>query len=71
MNRLRFSDLTGWFALLIVLAVLPAVLGSYGQGVMLQLFGWIALTASWVAFSGMTGYISLGHAVFYGLGGYV
>ncbi|HCP78004.1 MAG: branched-chain amino acid ABC transporter permease [Pusillimonas sp.] len=71
MNRLRFSDLTGWFVLLIVLAVLPAMLGSYGQGVMLQLFGWIALTASWVAFSGMTGYISLGHAVFYGLGGYV
>ena len=31
---------------------------------LLPLFAWIALTASWVAFSGMTGYISLGHAVF-------
>lgn len=71
MRRLRMTDLTVWLALLAVFAVLPAVLGSYGQGVMFQLFAWIALTASWVAFSGMTGYISLGHAVFYGLGGYV
>lgn len=71
MRRLRFSDLTAWFILLAVFALLPAVLGSYGQGVMFQLFAWIALTASWVAFSGMTGYISLGHAVFYGIGGYV
>lgn len=71
MRRLQLSDLKSWLALLVVLAVLPAMLGTYGQGVMLQLFAWIALTASWVAFSGMTGYISLGHAVFYGLGGYV
>lgn len=71
MRRLQLSDLKSWLALLVVLALLPAMLGTYGQGVMLQLFAWIALTASWVAFSGMTGYISLGHAVFYGLGGYV
>lgn len=31
---------------------------------------WIALSASWIVLSGMTGYISLGHAVFFGLGGY-
>src|SRR5262249_52654897 len=30
-----------------------------------------ALAASWGVLSGMTGYISLGHAVFYGIGGYV
>lgn len=71
MRRLRMTDLTVWLALLAVFAVLPTLLGTYGQGVMFQLFAWIALTASWVAFSGMTGYISLGHAVFYGLGGYV
>lgn len=71
MRRLRLSELKHWLVLLVILAVLPSVLGPYGQGVMLQLFAWIALTASWVAFSGMTGYISLGHAVFYGLGGYV
>jgi branched-chain amino acid transport system permease protein len=32
---------------------------------------WIALTESWIVLSGMTGYISLGHAVFVGLGAYV
>ena len=29
---------------------------------------WIALTESWMVLSGLTGYVSLGHAVFYGLG---
>jgi len=61
----------GWLALLALATLAPALLGSYGQGVLLQLYAWIALTASWVAFSGMTGYISLGHAVFYGMGAYV
>lgn len=32
---------------------------------------WLALAASWVLFSGLTGYISLGHAVFFGIGAYV
>jgi branched-chain amino acid transport system permease protein len=32
---------------------------------------WIALSESWILLSGMTGYISLGHVVFFGLGGYV
>jgi len=61
----------GWLPLLALAVIAPALLGSYGQGVLLQLYAWIALTASWVAFSGMTGYISLGHAVFYGMGAYV
>ena len=54
MKQSRIPDLTIWLGLLVVLAILPALLGSYGQGVMLQLFAWVALTASWVAFSGMT-----------------
>lgn len=40
-------------------------------GVGINLMAWIALSASWILFSGLTGYISLGHAVFYGIGGYV
>jgi branched-chain amino acid transport system permease protein len=32
---------------------------------------WIALSESWIILSGMTGYISLGHVVFFGLGGYI
>jgi branched-chain amino acid transport system permease protein len=40
-------------------------------GVGINLLAWVALSASWIVFSGLTGYISLGHAVFYGIGGYV
>lgn len=71
MTAINTKQTVAWLALLAAAALAPAFLGSYGQGVLLQLFAWIALTASWVAFSGMTGYISLGHAVFYGIGGYV
>ena len=45
--------------------------GPYWQIVALNLAMWIALTQSWSLFSGLTGYISLGHAVAYGLGAYV
>jgi branched-chain amino acid transport system permease protein len=45
--------------------------GPYWQVVALNLAMWIALTQSWSLFSGLTGYISLGHAVAYGLGAYV
>lgn len=65
---------TGWTvaASLTGLAALsPLVVGAYGVGVLTQLCAWIALAGSWVCFSGMTGYVSLGHAVFFGLGAYV
>ena len=32
---------------------------------------WLALTQSWCVLSKMTGYVSLGHVVFYGLGAYL
>jgi branched-chain amino acid transport system permease protein len=49
----------------------PLFVGAYWLGVLLQLLSWIALTQSWVAFSGLSGYVSLAHAVFYGLGAYI
>ena len=55
----------------VLLALPPFFLGPYYLGVGLALFAWIALAQSWVLLSGMTGYISLGHAMFYGLGGYL
>ena len=59
----------------VVLAVLacaaPLLAGPYWIGVGIALLSWIALTESWVVFSGMTGYVSLGHAVFFGLGAYI
>lgn len=49
----------------------PQLVGSYYVSVALTLCMWIALTQSWTILSGMAGYISLGHVVFYGIGGYV
>jgi branched-chain amino acid transport system permease protein len=50
---------------------LPSLAGSYWIGVALTLFMWIGLVQSWIILSGLTGYLSLGHAVFYGLGAYI
>ncbi len=65
----------GTAAVLIALAALaaavPLVAGDYYVGVGLSLLMYVALTQSWIVLSGMTGYVSLGHVVFYGLGGYV
>jgi branched-chain amino acid transport system permease protein len=53
------------------LAVLPLFGNDYLVGVGLTVLMWIALTQSWCVLSKMTGYISLGHVVFYGLGAYL
>jgi branched-chain amino acid transport system permease protein len=58
-------------AAVLLLTALPFAAGTYVLGVGFQLLMWIALTQSWVLLSGFTGYVSLGHAVFYGLGGYL
>jgi branched-chain amino acid transport system permease protein len=50
---------------------LPAVGNEYFTGVGFTLLAWISLTESWIIISGMTGYVSLGHVVFVGVGGYV
>ena len=54
-----------------LLAAVPLYGSDYITGVALTLLMWLALTQSWVIFSAMTGYISLGHAVFFGAGAYV
>jgi branched-chain amino acid transport system permease protein len=52
-------------------AAVPLVAGDYYIAVGLSLLMYVALTQSWTLLSGMTGYVSLGHVVFYGLGAYV
>jgi branched-chain amino acid transport system permease protein len=52
-------------------AALPFVGSDYATGFGLNLAMWIALAESWVLFSGLTGYVSLGHAVFFGLGSFI
>ena len=55
----------------IIFAGVPLYGDDYFVGLMLTLLMWISLTQSWVVLSAMTGYISLGHAVFFGVGAYV
>jgi len=55
---------------LIGFGLLPMTGQDYLIGIGFTLLTWIALTQSWTIFSGFAGYISLGHVVFFGLGGY-
>jgi branched-chain amino acid transport system permease protein len=57
-------------ALAAALALLPSLSSGYVVGVALSILGWIAMAQSWVVLSGMAGYLSLGHVVFYGIGAY-
>jgi branched-chain amino acid transport system permease protein len=60
-----------WACCLLALAVLPFVANAYVVGIGLTVLMWIALTQSWCVLSKMTGYVSLGHVVFYGIGAYL
>jgi branched-chain amino acid transport system permease protein len=51
-------------------ALYPLEATGYGIRFMLQLFMWIALAQSWNLISGLTGYVSFGHVVFFGMGAY-
>ncbi len=64
-----------WTAGLLVAALLlcglPFAANDYLVGAGMTLLMWVALTMSWCVLSKMTGYVSLGHVVFYGLGAYL
>ena len=51
-----------------LLVALPFFADDYVIGVGLALLMWLALTESWCVLSKMTGYVSLGSVVFYGIG---
>jgi branched-chain amino acid transport system permease protein len=57
-----------WLVLLLGATAVPWVVSEYVVGVWLVLLMWLALTQSWAVLSSMTGYVSLGHVVFYGIG---
>jgi branched-chain amino acid transport system permease protein len=65
------KEIAAWLALSLAAACLPLFAGDYAVGVGLVLLMWLALTQSWAVLSTMTGYVSLGHVVFYGLGSYI
>ncbi len=54
----------------VALGLYPLGGTGYGVRLMLQLFMWIALAQSWNLMSGLTGYVSFGHAAFFGTGAY-
>jgi ABC-type branched-subunit amino acid transport system permease subunit len=56
---------------IIILLILPFFISDYFVSVLLNILMWIALTESWIILSGYTGYISLGHAAFFGVGAYL
>ncbi len=66
-----WRPIAGLAIAVLLFAALPRLVGDYLLGVALSLLMWIALTQSWVLLSGMTGYVSLGHVVFFGFGAYV
>lgn len=53
------------------LALVPRLGSDYATGIALNVCMWIALVESWSVLSALTGYVSLGHVVFYGLGAYI
>ena len=67
----HFPFIGGLAAALVVSAALIVWGDEYAVSIGLTLLMWVALVQSWAAFSGLLGYISLGHAVFYGVGAYV
>ena len=67
-NNFKFIGIA---AVIIILGSLSGFVSEYMLGIGFTLFMYIALAQSWVILSGMTGYISLGHVVFFGSGAYV
>lgn len=61
-----------WAAAIAVAALIlvPAWVSSYAVSFLVSLLLYVALAGSWNLFSGMTGYASLGHGIFFGIGAY-
>jgi len=57
-------------AMLAFLALLPSFFSSYIVSFMIITFMFIIMAGSWSLFSGYTGYVSLGHGMFFGAGAY-
>lgn len=51
-------------------AAVPAFSSSYYVSFLINMFMYIVVSSSWNIFSGMTGYASLGHGLFFGIGAY-
>ncbi len=70
MSRFFSARLTALYALIAAVALLPLWASPYLVSFLVSVFMYVVLAGSWNLFSGMTGYISLGHGLFFGIGAY-
>lgn len=57
-------------AVFVILVLLPLVLDNYALGIFIMIFFWAYVGQSWNVLTGYTGHISLGHALYIGIGAY-
>jgi len=57
-------------AVFVILILLPLFLDNYALGIFVMIFFWAYVGQSWNVLTGYTGHISLGHALYLGIGAY-
>ncbi len=57
-------------AVFVILMMLPIFLDNYALGIFVMIFFWAYVGQSWNVLTGYTGHISLGHALYVGIGAY-
>jgi branched-chain amino acid transport system permease protein len=57
-------------AVFVILMLLPLFLDNYALGIFIMIFFWAYVGQSWNVLTGYTGHISLGHALYVGIGAY-
>jgi len=57
-------------AVFAILMLLPLFLDNYALGIFIMIFFWAYVGQSWNVLTGYTGHISLGHALYIGIGAY-
>ena len=57
-------------AVFVTLLLLPLFLDNYALGILIMIFFWAYVGQSWNVLTGYTGHISLGHALYIGIGAY-
>jgi branched-chain amino acid transport system permease protein len=57
-------------AVFAILMLLPLFLDNYALGIFIMIFYWAYVGQSWNVLTGYTGHISLGHALYIGIGAY-
>jgi branched-chain amino acid transport system permease protein len=57
-------------AIFLILVLLPLFLDNYALGIFVMIFFWAYVGQSWNVLTGYSGHISLGHALYIGIGAY-